>query len=591
MGLATCGDAKEVREAFGMVKSRGETLFKDAGVFVERFYPNSHHIEVQVFGNGRGDAIHFGERECSIQRRHQKVIEECPSPFVTQHPRKLDPLLSRRSFSTSNQIPPDLREKLCSAAVRLAKSVNYASAGTIEFLVDDATGDFFFLEMNTRLQVEHPITELCYDVDLVSLMLQQADAELDGSALSASHLSSLQPSSPPNGAAIEARIYAENPARDFTPAPGTLQIVSFPSPPGSRIDTWVHTGTVMSSHYDPLLAKAIFHSPTRAATLTGLHDLLATSRICGPPTNLSFLTAILSSQPFISGNTPTSLLSSISYTPPAIDVLSGGAYTLVEDYPGRPTMGRGFPHAGPMDPLAFQIANLLVGNARGTVGLEITLNGPELLFLAPAVVSLCGAPMSFTLSGKPVSMWTRVPISPGQKLSIGKTTGAGCRAYLAIFGGLPSIAEWFGSKSTSPGVKVGGQQGRPLAAGDLLSIVEDIPEQIWKTAVRLPDALIPRYGHHWDIMAMSGPYDEGYLLEEDVAMIYDTKWKVSHNAARGGIRLVGPKPKWARKDGGEGGAHPSNLIEYGYPLGEFVCFFGWLAGSLTGRSLLDFAHT
>ena len=160
MGLSICKDSKEVQDAFSTVKSRGETLFKNAGLFIEKFYPDSHHIEVQVFGNGQGNAIHFGERECSIQRRHQKVIEECPSPFIVSR--------------------PELRERLCTAAVRLVESIRYGSAGTIEYLVDDVTGDFFFLEMNTRLQVEHGITELCYGVDLVELMLKQADAELAG---------------------------------------------------------------------------------------------------------------------------------------------------------------------------------------------------------------------------------------------------------------------------------------------------------------------------------------------------------------------------------------------------------------------------
>lgn len=143
-GLITCNGPDEVRTGFKTAKSRGEALFKDAGVFIERFYPESHHVEVQVFGNGQGKAIHFGERECSIQRRHQKVIEECPSPFVESR--------------------PGLRGKLCSAAVSLAESVKYGSAGTVEFLVDDNTADFFFLEVNTRLQVEHPITEACYDI-------------------------------------------------------------------------------------------------------------------------------------------------------------------------------------------------------------------------------------------------------------------------------------------------------------------------------------------------------------------------------------------------------------------------------------------
>jgi urea carboxylase len=229
MGLLTCQDEEDVRRSFATVKSRGETLFKNAGMFVERYYPSSHHIEVQIFGNGHGKAVYFGERECSIQRRHQKVIEECPSPFVTKR--------------------PELRRKLGEAAVRLAESTHYGSAGTIEYLVDDETGDFFFLEMNTRLQVEHGITELCYGVDLVELMLKQADAERSGKkGLDASYLQDLQAITP-SGAAIEARVYAENPVKDYAPTPGTLQSVEWKEIPGSRVDTWVYTGTKVSAYY------------------------------------------------------------------------------------------------------------------------------------------------------------------------------------------------------------------------------------------------------------------------------------------------------------------------------------------------------
>lgn len=228
MGLVTCNDANEVRDGFRMVQSRGKALFKNPGVFIEAFYPASHHIEVQIFGNGQGQAIHFGERECSIQRRHQKVIEECPSPFVVKH--------------------PELRKKLGDAAVRLAESIKYGSAGTIEYLVDDKSGDFFFLEMNTRLQVEHGITELCYGVDLVELMLRQADAQLTGKGIDGETLKKMQPREP-SGAAIEARIYAENPLKDYAPSPGLLQKVEWKDVPGSRIDTWVFTGSRITPNY------------------------------------------------------------------------------------------------------------------------------------------------------------------------------------------------------------------------------------------------------------------------------------------------------------------------------------------------------
>lgn len=545
LGLATCNNVDDVRGSFDTVKSRGENLFKDAGVFIERFYPNSHHIEVQVFGNGQGDAIHFGERECSIQRRHQKVIEECPSPFIMKF--------------------PDLREKLCTSAVRLAQSIQYGSAGTIEYLVDDESGDFFFLEMNTRLQVEHGVTELCYDVDLVELMLRQADAQSGGrSGLDAQDLKKLQPKGP-RGSAIEARVYAENPARDYSPSPGTLQTVEWKES-NARIDTWVKTGTVVSSLYDPLLAKVMFHSSSRDGTIEEMQNFLRNSRICGPPTNLEFLACILEDPEFTKGRTMTSFLDSFEYSPNAIDVISGGAHTTIQDWPGRPTMGRGFPQAGPMDPLAFRIANLLVGNPPGKEGLEITLEGPELHFLEHAVIALCGAPMEIYVDGKSIPMWTKTNIARDQKLKIGKCTGGGCRSYLGVYGGFSNVAEWFGSKATSSGVGVGGYQGRALRAGDYLATSNALPNG-HQDSRSLPPHLVPEYPSHWDILGMVGPYEDDYLLEEDVEMIYRTKWQISHNAARGGIRLIGPRPKWARDDGGEGGAHPSNLIEYGYPVG------------------------
>ncbi|KAL2351385.1 allophanate hydrolase subunit 2-domain-containing protein [Cryomyces antarcticus] len=546
MGLVTCTTAGEVEEGFKMVKSRGQTLFKNPGVFIERYYPASHHIEVQVFGNGQGDAIHFGERECSIQRRHQKVIEECPSPFVEKH--------------------PGLREKLGNAAISLAESIKYGSAGTVEYLVDDKTGDFFFLEMNTRLQVEHGITELCYDVDLVALMFKQADAELVGKeGLSKDDLKSRQ-SSRPHGAAIEARVYAENPVKNYQPSPGLLQKVEWKEIEGSRIDTWVFTGSRVTPIYDPLIAKVMHHASSRPEAVKGMKLMLSESRICGPPTNLEFLAAILEDSKFASGDTTTSFLESFEFSPSAIDVISAGAYTLVQDYPGRPAVGKGIPHSGAMDPVAFQIGNMLVGNPRGTEGLELTLTGPELRFIRSAVVALCGAAMEAKLDGEEFAMWTRKRIGAGQVLKIGKTTGGGCRSYLSIYGGLPAVAEYFGSKSTSPLVAIGGYQGRQLAPGDLLATVKDIPDHL-KDPVSLPKHLIPEYPKKWEVLAMVGPHDEGYLLPEDIEMIYDTEWKVSHNASRSAIRLIGPVPKWARKDGGEGGAHPSNLIEYGYPIG------------------------
>ncbi|EXJ89400.1 acetyl-CoA/propionyl-CoA carboxylase [Capronia epimyces CBS 606.96] len=551
MGLMVCNDEQDVHRHFRAVKSRGDTLFKNSGVFIERYFAASHHIEVQIFGNGHGKVISIGERECSIQRRHQKVIEECPSPFV----------VSRH---------PELRTKLTECAIGLAASVNYRSAGTVEYLVDDETGDFFFLEMNTRLQVEHGITEMCYNVDLVQLMYQQANGQLLGKGgIGVQELDRLQNRLlSPRGHAIEARVYAENAARDFAPATGLLQQVDWHILPGTRIDSWIRAGNTVGHEYDPMLAKVIQFASTRDEAIAALDTVLSRSDICGPVTNLGFLRSIIQQGRFKAGDTTTAFLSNFRYRPTAIDVISGGSQTLVQDFPGRPSVGHGFGHSGPMDPIAFQIANALVGNPLGTEGLEITISGPELLFISPAVIALCGPPVHAALDGQEVPLWTRLDIAAGQRLRIGQIM-TGCRVYMAVYGGFPRIAKWFGSKATNPGVSAGGYQGRALRSGDLLEVTgaENLPELGCARSLNIPKSLWPRYSHHWNLLAIPGPYETGYLTAEDIDMLYSQTWKISHNAARGGIRLIGPGPEFARADGGDGGSHPSNVIEYGYPIG------------------------
>lgn len=547
MGLLICSNESEVRSNFRTVQSRGASLFKNAGVFLERYYPDSHHIEVQVFGNGQGKAISVGERECSIQRRHQKVIEECPSPFVMAH--------------------PQLRQELTSCAVRLAECINYGSAGTVEYLVDDVTGDFFFLEMNTRLQVEHGITELCYNVDLVELMYRQADRELGGSGgLDPGELAALQNQClEPKGHAIEARVYAENPAKNYEPSPGMLQEVSWHESEGTRVDTWIRAGMTISPDYDPLLAKVMHHASTRQAAVAGMEETLSKSTICGPPVNVEFLVAILQDETFRKGNTITKFLDTFNFVPAAIDIRSGGAYTLVQDYPGRPSVGHGFGHCGPMDPIAFQAANLLVGNEVGVEGLEITLDGPDMTFLGDAIVAICGPPVPVQLDGTDVSQWARLHVKSGQRLTIGRLSSH-CRAYLAVYGGFTNVAKWYESKATNPLASVGGYQGRPLRTGDFLRIVDSSKLPNFQEA-SIPAHLRPIYTENWTLRVMSGPYETGYLTPGYIDTLYSTAWEVSHNAARGGIRLLGPRPEFARANGGEGGAHPSNVVEYGYPIG------------------------
>ncbi|KAK4093996.1 hypothetical protein Purlil1_1487 [Purpureocillium lilacinum] len=533
MGLQICHDELQVRSSFTSVVSRGTALFSNPGVFLERYYPVSRHIEVQVFGDGRGDCVVFGERECSIQRRHQKVIEESPSPFV--------------------EARPQLRRRLLEVSELLGRTISYRSAGTIEYLVDDETAEFFFLEMNTRLQVEHGITELRFGIDLVELMLRQAEAPLELGDFRCMV---------PSGHAIEARVYAENPTRNYMPSPGQLQHVKFVSAPSVRIDSWVRTGTNVSLAYDPLIAKMMGHGKSRAAATAALLHALQDSEIQGIVTNADFLVKILSSRPFEQGQTTTNFLTTFQYTPQVMEFISPGSYTTIQDIPGRVGVGFGIPEAGPMDPLHAQLANCIVGNDSGCELLEATFTGPKIKFHQRTIFALAGAAADVRLDGKPVPMYTRAEAPAGSVLEMGAITG-GCRTYIAVKGGFPEVPEYLGSKATSPVVEIGGLQGRQLVAGDMLGIADPGVFEPFQ----LPESLIPA----WDpsvVYCLSGPHDSPDIMTpEDVEAIYTSEWTVSHQASRIGVRLHGPQPQWARKTGGEGGSHPSNYLDYPYSMG------------------------
>ncbi|KAI1771000.1 AHS2-domain-containing protein [Hypoxylon cercidicola] len=542
MGQHVCWTEDDVPAAFVYVESRSRELFGDTGVFLEKYYAASHHIEVQVFGNG-SEVIHFGERECSIQRRRQKVIEECPSPYLADK--------------------PELREMLVASALTLAKTIKYKSAGTIEFLVDEETGDFFFLEMNTRLQVEHGITELCCDVDLVTLMLSQAGHQVSGSpGIPSDELLKLQ-AKPLNGAAIETRICCENPADSFMPGSGHIQSVTWPE--HARVDTWIQPGTFVSPYFDSLLAKVIVHCGTRNESIIAMEKALSTTKVGGLVTNLEFLQSIVRSAAFSSGRTLTTFLDAqYTFNPSGIQILDPGAFTTVQQAKPRTRKGYGIPASGPMDNLSATIANLLVGNPVDTECLEITALGPELRFHSTCVVAVGGSPFSLEVDGKPRGMWSRIIIQPKEVLKIGASTIPGGRCYLAIKGGLPSVTEWLGSKSTTPSLALGGLQGRQLRPGDFLDITH-LEQQDIPGAYQLPSSLIPPADVE-NIYVMHGPHDsDDYITAAGRQTIYSTKWEVDYNCNRTGIRLLGPQIEWARTHGEEGGSHPSNVVDYPYP--------------------------
>jgi len=359
IGLQLCSNGGELLEKYAMVKRLGEANFKESGVYVEKFVAVARHIEVQIFGLGDGRVEVFGERDCSAQRRNQKVVEETPAPG----------LLS------------ETRAALHEAARSLATSVNYASAGTVEFLYDAGEQQFYFLEVNTRLQVEHGVTEEVFGVDLVEWMIRQADGSLPEEWLGQARQ--------PQGHAIEARIYAEDPSKDFQPSAGLLIEVAFPE--GARIDGWVETGTDIPSCYDPLLAKVICKGTDREEAVRHLQQALAKTRLYGIETNREYVLQILENADFATGAMSTALLQTLQSVSTSIDVLDGGTQTTVQDWPGRAGYWAvGVPPSGPMDSLAFRLANQAVGNAGDAPALEITLSGPSLRFRSETIICLCG---------------------------------------------------------------------------------------------------------------------------------------------------------------------------------------------------------
>lgn len=529
IGMRLCRAEEELREAFDVVERLGRANFSQSGVYLEKFVEHARHIEVQIFGDGRGHVLALGERDCSAQRRNQKVIEETPAPGVTDAQ----------------------RARLFEAAIRMGRAVRYRNAGTVEFVFDAQTGNFYFLEVNTRLQVEHGVTEEATGVDLVEWMVRVASGE---------ELPAEAPQ--PLGAAIQVRVYAEDPAAGFQPSSGQLTHVVAPA--GARVDTWVESGSEVSPYYDPLLAKIIVRGANREEAVDRLAAALAEARFDGLETNLRYLRAVVDSDGFRKGEFTTGLLSSIPYTPISIEVLEGGTQTTVQDSPGR--LGYwdiGVPPSGPMDTLALHLVNRVVGNRPGAAGLEMAVIGATLRFRHDALFALGGAEMGATLDGVPVGLYEPVRAQAGSVLKVGAAAGPGQRAYLAVRGGL-EVPEYLGSRSTFILGRFGGHGGRALRAGDVLHFGPE-PEE---APVSLPATLRPELRRDWTIGVLYGPHGApDFFTQRDIDQFFSWAWEVHYNSDRTGVRLIGPKPEWARRDGGEAGLHPSNIHDNAYALG------------------------
>lgn len=535
IGMSRCYSAEDLAKSFESVQRLSQNNFSNDGVFLEKFVEHARHIEVQLFGDGRGQVLALGERDCSAQRRNQKVIEEAPAPGLTE----------------------DVRTRMHATARQLGESISYRSAGTVEFIYDPETTEFYFLEVNTRLQVEHGVTERVYGVDLVRWMVELGAGSL-------ADLSELDANLRASGHAIQARIYAEDPNKDFQPGAGLLTNVEWPDEEGLRVDTWIQPGTEVSPLFDPMLAKVIVHEADRETARQQLIQVLDNSRLYGIETNLKYVRQVLDDLPFKEGRLFTRTLNEFKYQPATVDVVSGGTMTTIQDYPGRVGYWEiGVPPSGPFDSYSFRLGNRLLGNPEGAPGLEVTLKGPVLSFNRATQIVLAGAPLAATLDDEPVDFWQVINVPAGATLTLGATTGDGARTYVLFRGGL-DCPEYLTSCSTFTLGQFGGHCGRSLRAGDVLALAGTEPTAM----TTLPSEMRPDIGKTWKLHVTYGPHGApDYFTGQDMDTFFASEWEIHYNSSRTGVRLIGPKPEWARSDGGEAGMHPSNIHDNAYAVG------------------------
>ncbi|WP_307309766.1 urea carboxylase [Pseudarthrobacter enclensis] len=540
IGMTVCRSEAELAESFPRVARLAGASFGTAGVFAERYVENARHVEVQVFGDGEGRVVSLGDRDCSLQRRHQKVLEEAPAP----------------------DLPEELRAELHRTSRALCASLNYRSAGTVEFVYDSGRQEASFLEVNARLQVEHPVTEAVTGVDLVEWMLRLAQGGQEAQAV----LAEVPDALPVAGHAVEARVYAEDPARGFQPSAGTVTNAAYPGAGEARVDAWVETGTEVSTNYDPLLGKIITSGANRAEAFDRLAAALENTRIDGIETNLGMLRAVGGMGVVRSVQHSTSTLDSVGDPEPRITVNRPGLQTSVQDWPGRTGLWQiGVPPSGPMDDLSFRLGNTALGNPEGAPGLEFTVTGPSLTFTHATTVCVTGAEVTVTVDGTEVPAWTPVTVPAGGTLDVGTAAGKGLRGYILFQGGL-DIPEYLGSASTFTLGQFGGHAGRVLRAGDVLRAVKGPAGQATETAVPLDSR--PAVTSTWELAVAEGPHGAPeFFQREDIDELYSAEYEVHFNSARTGVRLIGPKPRWARTDGGEAGLHPSNIHDTAYSVG------------------------
>lgn len=528
IGMRICEDEQKLINAFDAVKHLAKSNFKDDGVFLEKYIEKARHIEVQIFGSQLGKIVAIGERDCSVQRRNQKIMEETPAP----------------------ELSDNVRFKMHQAAICLAKEVGYQSAGTVEFLYDTKTCEFYFLEVNTRLQVEHGVSEEVYYIDLVEWMVKEAAGELQVSEIQVNK---------PIGHSIQARIYAEDCLNNFIPSVGEIDQVELPAE--ARVETWVRDHIHVTPLYDPMIAKLIIHGTDREDALRKLEKAFSQTKFYGITTNIQYLQAFIKTPMYKDAHLYNHMLKGFEPECQALEVLDGGIQTTVQDYPGRVHFWDvGVPPCGPMDSLSFRMGNALLGNKENAPGLEMTLKGGTYRFRGKAWFCLTGADMKPALDGKKISLYQPIYAEAGQVLKL-EEAKEGIRSYLLIAGGF-DLPEVLGSAST---FTLGGFGGKNLKTGDVLLF---FPQTKPANSEYLEERYQPSISREWTIGVIPGPHCmEEFLQKDYLDQLVDSTWEVHFNSSRTGVRLIGPTPLWNREDGGEAGLHPSNIHDNAYAIG------------------------
>ena len=598
---------------------------------LEKYVECARHIEVQIFGNGHGRVIHLGERECSVQRRLQKVVEETPSMLFEGESRSIDNTEEGGSTAAGGGGGGSMmtREELCDAAVTLCAEAKYLSAGTVEFIFDEATARFYLLEVNTRLQVEHGVTEKVNgDIDLCAWMLHQA-ADFNGCALHGGDTvcsvfaDASTFSWKPSGHAIQLRVNAEDVLNDFTGSSGILQSFQF-GPAASTatqheirgldIYTSYEAGDVVSTSYDSLLAKLIVAAPTRFRCIETLSTVLTHPETCvaGIESNVDVLRQFIISEEFCRGATLCHGVRSFEafcaheYKRCAFEVLDAGLETTVQDTLGRERRGLwriGVPPSGSFDNFSSKLANALLGNDENAAVLEfLTSRKVALRIMKAGDVCVAGPPdlrvtairagTSSTMLVRPTreQLFATFAMAEGDVLEVEQIPelrhlGTGARGYIGFADGGINTPLYLGSRATFAKGGFGGFRGRRLKRGDVVQLFpsSSVTHGSTKAGVPLDRALWPPYAKPgpathpsssaslpcaWTLSVLSGPRNvPDFMTADDCAMLLSATYTVHHDSNRLGIRLGGPKPSWARGDGGEGGSHPSNIHDEEYALG------------------------